>query len=684
MLVCSFLATAIHSGAAATARAEGTDALRAPIGRAEAPPVDDPRLEAARRAVRRKDFVEAVRLWNETARAGSAEAAYRLGVSFRSGAGVERDARRARSWFERAAESGHAEARFALARMLRSGFGAEADRVRALELLGQAARSGHSGARVELARLSATGAAAYVGSDERVAMHRLDPREALAQAIRIGDVGAADEAIARGAPIDGAPGDTRHWRPLVLAVDRGAPDMVALLIARGADPNCRSRAGEPVLIRALVGGDVRIVRRLLEAGADPTSRAVGGYSALMVAVQYGRREAIGLLLAAGAPVDFGLADGTTAVEVAKRFGHASLANLLARKGAPGRASQTKRSDRRRVDDALTPSSPMPPLVSAAQRGDAAAVARLLSEGAEIGVRDAAGRHALGLASAGGSVEVVRALLDAGMAVDHPGPDATTALMQAMASSQPGASEVFRLLLEAGADVHARTGHGRGVIDFASKGATREKMTALAAAGGSWTPASMRDALEAAAGEGGTERIAALIEANHGRSAAPAALCRAIERARVETVLYLVAAEIPPDVKCRSRQPALVVAAISGQIELVTALLRAGAQVDATTPEGESALIAAASRGFVDAVDQLLAAGADVDHRGSAGATALMASASADHPQVVTRLLDAGANRSMRSDTDQTALDLARQAGAAEVVRRIESARSRGWSLWGDG
>ena len=67
------------------------------------PSEEDPTLAEAKRAVRLRDFEKAVGLWRKAARRGSPRAQYRLGVSYRSGRGVEQDNVKAAFWFSKAA-----------------------------------------------------------------------------------------------------------------------------------------------------------------------------------------------------------------------------------------------------------------------------------------------------------------------------------------------------------------------------------------------------------------------------------------------------------------------------------------------------------------------------------------------------------------------------------------------------
>lgn len=70
---------------------------------------------------------------------------------------------------------------------------------------------------------------------------------------------------------------------LALAAQSARPDVVALLLARGADPNERDPGGTP-LHRAVEAADIASVRLLLDAGGDPHVRARGMPSAYQAAL----------------------------------------------------------------------------------------------------------------------------------------------------------------------------------------------------------------------------------------------------------------------------------------------------------------------------------------------------------------------------------------------------------------
>ena len=159
--------------------------------------------------------------------------------------------------------------------------------------------------------------------------------------------------------------DSTGMAPLYAAVDmntlppmngRPAPvpsgrlnsmDMIAALLARGADPNARLTSpilrrhhrdgdqslgeGTTPLMRAAKTGDVAAMRLLLEHGADPMLRQANGATVLMFAAGLGRRvqsddgesepdtdglEAVTLALAAGVDANATTRTGDTALHAA--------------------------------------------------------------------------------------------------------------------------------------------------------------------------------------------------------------------------------------------------------------------------------------------------------------------------------------------------------------------------------
>ncbi|EGL63660.1 ankyrin repeat-containing protein [Agrobacterium sp. ATCC 31749] len=73
--------------------------------------------------------------------------------------------------------------------------------------------------------------------------------------------------VKRGANIEAR--DERGWTPLIMQANnqQNGPDVVAALLAQGADPNAAGSAGETALSFAKQTGDAALVRMLIASGA---------------------------------------------------------------------------------------------------------------------------------------------------------------------------------------------------------------------------------------------------------------------------------------------------------------------------------------------------------------------------------------------------------------------------------
>ncbi len=87
------------------------------------------------------------------ARAGDADAQFRLGQALRKGHGIPMDSIAAATWLREAADHGHADAQNALGEMYERGEGVPQSDARALHWYGKAADQGQTAAQVALATL---------------------------------------------------------------------------------------------------------------------------------------------------------------------------------------------------------------------------------------------------------------------------------------------------------------------------------------------------------------------------------------------------------------------------------------------------------------------------------------------------------------------------------------------------
>lgn len=130
--------------------------------------------------------------------------------------------------------------------------------------------------------------------------------------------------IERGSPIDAPGGDDADSTPLSGACRNAHPEMVALLLAHGADPNIY---GCHAIVEAALGGSAACVRLLLQ---DGRCRVDYG-SALWHVCREGHEETARVLLLEGGadptiPVGYG--PEATPLDIARQRGHQGCVKLL--------------------------------------------------------------------------------------------------------------------------------------------------------------------------------------------------------------------------------------------------------------------------------------------------------------------------------------------------------------------
>lgn len=123
--------------------------------------------------------------------------------------------------------------------------------------------------------------------------------------------------------------------PLHIAAGSFMPDVVAMLIARGADTNALDDRGTTPLMNAAKAGDDRAAEQLFESGAKPNlvTRQMR-WTALMFAARYRRIAVLERLIANGADPELRDRNGHTAADIARKNGLVSAVALL----GPGQAT----------------------------------------------------------------------------------------------------------------------------------------------------------------------------------------------------------------------------------------------------------------------------------------------------------------------------------------------------------
>ncbi|XP_034942548.1 ankycorbin isoform X2 [Chelonus insularis] len=255
--------------------------------------------------------------------------------------------------------------------------------------------------------------------------------------------------------------DAEGHTPLHLAVIAGDTQLVAVLLANGADVNAKDLEGHSVLHWATVCGEAECVRLVLASGARPSTPDLRGGSPLHYAAQccgaavtaeLSVPKKVGLkvlqtLLEFGADVNAKDEDGRQPILWAASAGSVEAVLALARTGGSAAAGATDK-------DGLTA------LHCAASRGHTRCVEALINLcGAQPDHVDDNGCSALHYAATLGHADATALLLRLGA---DPNRQDRKGRTPALCAAAKGQLETLKILAQHGGSLHARTVRGTGV------------------------------------------------------------------------------------------------------------------------------------------------------------------------------------------------------------------------------
>ena len=130
-------------------------------------------LNMGKMAYDKKDYVTAVKKYQEGAAEGNIAAQYRLACMYSGGKGVSSDQAMADKWMRSSAGQGYAPAQFVLGLWYLAGIGVDRDEVKAVEWLRKAADQKEKFAQYHLGLVYATGRGVPKNPDEALKWFRL-------------------------------------------------------------------------------------------------------------------------------------------------------------------------------------------------------------------------------------------------------------------------------------------------------------------------------------------------------------------------------------------------------------------------------------------------------------------------------------------------------------------------------
>lgn len=430
------------------------------------------------------------------------------------------------------------------------------------------------------------------------------------RALGEGDDAALDAWLARGMSAGGRGGLARYLCANLRAPTADGQARARHLLSIGADAFGGDEDGEVPLLLAIRLGWIDLLADLLAVGADPRCRTAKGESTVFLATARRCVAALPLLLRHGAALDTPACDGRTAQGLALGMGLTEAVEWLDWR------------DWRPPARALRPAD----LVDAAARGDRAAVRRLLRLGLPVNAVDARGATALLRACGSGHTALAADLLAAGADAQHRAPSGATCLSAAISRRQSAAiglllqhgvsanqtlangitplmiaaalgyPDLCATLLDAGADVASSDEHGNTVLHaLAQFGfSARDRSRAVAA----WRLLLDAGAAVDAVNHDGLTPLLLLL----GSRVEPGPIPD--EDALAAQFEELLARGVALDARDARGYTPLHLAALHGQVRVVRRLISAAASRDARDTLGRSPHDIAVLRGFVDIAREL--------------------------------------------------------------------------------
>lgn len=293
----------------------------------------------------------------------------------------------------------------------------------------------------------------------------------LHQAGIVGSVPIAEFILSKGAEINSV--NNRQNTPLMESIMNGKNDVSRMLIEKGADINMRNALGLTPMHFSVRFSSTAINELLIARGADIESKSNSQFTPLYLAAGHPNNlENVKLLIDKGASLNTSAdAMGNMPLNYATYAGSPETIELLLDKGADFDTSGTNLRQM---------------VFSAANRGLERLFKVIVSKyGHDLFKNEADNNSLMRSATAGGSVEIVKTLLEKNIPINvKPNVNGWTPLHYAASRDK---QSMVDLLVKNGADINIRTNDGRTAYNLAEENGHKDALDLIIKLGGSSEP-----------------------------------------------------------------------------------------------------------------------------------------------------------------------------------------------------
>jgi ankyrin repeat protein len=253
----------------------------------------------------------------------------------------------------------------------------------------------------------------------------------------------------------------------------------------------------------------------------------------------------------------------------------------------------------------------------------------------------------------------------------------------MEATLNGDIETIQKLLDAGADINARTKSGAGIVIVASNGLKQAIALYAIDRGADYTTPDNRgitpliyairnNQYKLVARTIGDTDVNAIANERSGATL----LLDTIAQGNVKIVRLMLDKGGDTSRRTNIGSTALHLAASSANPTLVNDMLARGLDVNAVNSRGNTPLFDAISVASMNVVQNLLATGADVNHQNTNGMTPLMLAVNKENPEITRMLLLAGADISLQDNEGDTVFAYALPRRNDAINSLLENARKQ--------